>query len=98
MNSPKRKVTDLLQNEAILISNDFERDVILKLMEDAGKDWADGEKATNWNPIQVGYEYPFVLFNHPHDIGCIAFRAFGDQINILPILNATDFINTEAEW
>ena len=62
MNLPKRKVTDLLQNEAILISNDFERDVILQLMEDAGMDWADGEKATNWNPIQVGYEYPFVLF------------------------------------
>ena len=68
-----RKVSDLLPSEAILISSDSDLKV-LEEFEKAGMNWADGEKATEWNPTQVGYNYPFVLIRNPIYIGSIAFR------------------------
>jgi hypothetical protein len=53
-----RKVTDLKPNEAILISNDAERDAISKLFDKSGLLWANGEKVSNWIS---GYNYPYAF-------------------------------------
>jgi hypothetical protein len=88
----KRKVTDLKPNEAILITNDSERDAILQLMEDAGYIWANRIKPTQWRP---SFSYPLgieldgvVLWNNELEI-----YEFMDFI----IIPATDFIGSEGE-
>ncbi len=86
----KRKVTDLKPNEAILISNDSERDAILQLMEDAGMRWMNGAKLTELNPA---FSYPFALeTDNRYAI------VFNEQLWDLPshkIIPATDFIGSE---
>ena len=46
-----------------MISNDFERDAILQLMEDSGMRWIR-ERATDYRPSAF---YPYNLFTHDHD-------------------------------
>jgi hypothetical protein len=88
----KRKVTDLLPNEAILISNDAERDAILQLMEDAGYIWANRDKPTQWMPMfpyPIGIELEdFILFNNESYL----YEQMG-----YAIYPATDFIGSEGE-
>jgi hypothetical protein len=88
----KRKVTDLKPNEAILISNDAERDAVLNLFHEAGIKWVSGTDVTNWHP---SFNYPFglqlntkKLYNEPlwylDKLSCITYPA-------------TDFIGSEGE-
>jgi hypothetical protein len=89
----KRKVTDLKPNEAILISNDSERDAILQLMEDAGMRWMNGAKLTELNPA---FSYPFALeTDNRYAI------VFNEQLWDLPshtIIPASDFIGSEGDF
>jgi hypothetical protein len=91
----KRKVTDLLPNEAILISNDAERDAILQLMEDAGWLWNDGTNAIKYAP-KLFTKY------------ALGYKTIGNDgiMIILPTLGvfkncttypATDFIGSDGE-
>lgn len=89
MNSPKRKVTDLLPSEAILISSDADLKV-LEEFEKAGVMWIDGRnKPTQFNPTQGWCKYPFFLY---YEDGVIHWTSKGKIT-----YPATDFIPTEAE-
>jgi hypothetical protein len=85
----KRKVTDLKLNEAILISNDFERDAILQLMEDAGMRWID----CNPTEYKPNFGYPFYLFTYDFD----GENRLCTSLNSYDLLTypATDFIGSE---
>lgn len=88
MNSHKRKVTDLLRSEAILISSDADLKV-LEEFEKAGAMWYGNKtKPTNWNPSNHGFEYPFYLFYKNNQLS---------WSNASAGIPATDFIPTEAE-
>jgi hypothetical protein len=86
----KRKVTDLLPNEAILISNDAERDAVLNIFHEAGIKWASGKDVTNWYPS----------FNYPFGLQLSAKKLFNEPLWYLDKLSctmypATDFIGSE---
>ncbi len=96
--TPKRKVTDLLPSEAIMISSDAERDAVLKLMDEAWMKWNSGERA---NYAFIRNQFPYALaykFNgndgFPNKgIRIVDFDYDGD-ITFYP---ATDFIQTESD-
>jgi hypothetical protein len=54
----KRKVTDLKPNEAILITNDAERNSILNLMDKAAWKWNDGSKPFD---VLIRNRFPYCL-------------------------------------
>lgn len=85
----KRKVTDLLPTEAILISSDEDMKV-LKEFEKVGAKWAAGYLPTNWNPTKIGYGFPFYLFGSNY---CLVWADSTDRHK----LPATDFIQTESD-
>ena len=96
----KRKVTDLKPNEAILISNDAERDAILQLMEDAGMRWNSGDAPFDVLPIRTPYPYCLAykfrsIDSIPSDgIRVVNKNSFYEAEMIYP---ATDFIGSEGE-
>jgi hypothetical protein len=92
----KRKVTDLKPNEAILISNDSERDAILQLIEYAGYRWEFADKPTQWNPIDVGYGYPISIHTIYDKYNLIGFYPSDYQLCQIEY-PATDFIGSEGE-
>lgn len=95
MSNPKRKVTDLLPSEAILISCDEDLKV-LQEFEKEGYYWEFGEKPTQWNPIQVGYALPISVYSVADKYNIISF--YPSEYNLYSIqLPATDFIPTESD-
>ena len=95
MSNPKRKVTDLLPTEAILISSDADLKV-LDEFEKEGYYWEFGEKPTQWNPIQVGYALPISVYSVADKYNIISF--YPSEYNLYSIqLPATDFIPTESD-
>lgn len=89
MNSPKRKVTDLLPSEAILISSDADLKV-LEEFEKAGIVWVNGgEKPTEWKPFPR-WEFPDRILLYEKRI------SRGSPYSYIEY-PATDFIPTEAE-
>jgi hypothetical protein len=96
----KRKVTDLNPNEAILISNDAERDAILQLMEDAGCIWNSGDAPFDVLPIRTPYPYCLAYkfrsidFIASDGIRVVNKNSFYEAEMIYP---ATDFIGSEGE-
>jgi len=89
----KRKVTDLKQNEAILISNDSERDAILQLMENAGMRWLS-QRATDYKPMAP---YSYYLFTRDYD-GCERICWSASKYSMVSTTYpATDFIGSEGE-
>lgn len=88
MSNPKRKVTDLLPSEAILISSDADLKV-LDEFEKIGAMWIGGiEKPTEWNPSRL-FSYPYCIF---YENDRISWSVRG--INRYP---AIDFIPTESD-
>jgi hypothetical protein len=87
----KRKVTDLKPNEAILISNDSERDAILQLMEDAGYIWANRDKPTHWMPM-----FPYPLCIEIEDMILFNNESYLYEQMEYTIHPATDFIGSEG--
>lgn len=88
MSNPKRKVTDLLPSEAILIRSDADLKV-LEEFEKEGVMWIGGiEKPTEWNPSRL-FSYPFYIF---YENDRISWTVRG--INPYP---ATDFIPNDPE-
>lgn len=98
MSNPKRKVTDLLPTEAILISSDAERDAVLKLMDEAWMKWNSGERA-NYAFIRNQFPYALAYKFNGNDgfpnrgIRIVDFDYDGD-VTFYP---ATDFIPTESD-
>jgi hypothetical protein len=88
----KRKVTDLKPNEAILISNDSERDAILQLMEDAGMRWMNLVKL---NELKIVFEYPYVL--ESDDCKRVFCESIFD-VQDYDVIPATDFIGSEGDF
>lgn len=95
----KRKVTDLKPNEAILISNDAERDAILQLMEDAGWLWNSGDSPFYVLPIKNPYPYYLAYKFEGTDgfpnrgIRVVDYDYEGNCV----FYPATDFIGSEGE-
>jgi hypothetical protein len=89
----KRKVTDLLPNEAILISNDAERDAILQLMEDAGMRWNGNESAFRYIP-DVNYDYCLTYKSHGNQ-GIVVLHKNNGKYQGFITYPATDFIGSE---
>lgn len=91
----KRKVTDLKPNEAILISNDAERDAILQLMDRAGWVWNDNSEPFEYiptNPYPIFLCYKALEYNGI----CIVLPHYEEK-NEFTIHPATDFIGSEGE-
>ena len=85
----KRKVTDLLPSEAILISSDADLKV-LEEFEKAGIKWVSGlEKPTEWMP-SLGWEFPEIIVLRQDYI----MRGRPHYYIEIP---ATDFIPTDPE-
>lgn len=80
----KRKVTDLLPNEAILISNDSERDAILQLFSEIALVLAKDELLN----------YPFYLRLNRAPVKIWTHKRLWLNTLIVP---ATDFIGSEGE-
>lgn len=92
MSNPKRKVTDLLPTEAILISSDAERDEISKLLDDLNIRWCGGERLVYYK-ASMAYPYCFTL-----DENLIWHDSFGFCKGVgKTIYPATDFIPTESD-
>ena len=86
----KRKVTDLLPTEAILISSDADLKV-LEEFEKADARWNSGDKATS---KKKGYfSYPVYFKND----GILGLRWTADTGEFITTYPATDFIPTEAD-
>jgi hypothetical protein len=92
----KRKVTDLKQNEAILISNDSERDAILQLMDRAGWVWNDNSEPFEYIPTNA---YPYFLCYKALEYNgiCIVLPHYEEK-NELTIYPAIDFIGSEGDF
>ena len=93
----KRKVTDLKPNEAILISNDSERDAILQLMEDAGMRWNSGHAIFDINirtpyPYCFAYKFRSIDYVSTNGIRVVNKNSFYEAEITYP---ATDFIGSE---
>lgn len=91
----KRKVTDLKPNEAILISNDEERDAILQLMEDAGMRWNGNQSAFRYIP-DVNYDY-CLTYKSEGNNGIVVLLNYSRKYEGFIVLPATDFIGSEWE-
>ncbi len=94
----KRKVTDLLPSEAILISSDAERNTVLDLMDNAGFVWNSGERA---NYAFIRNKFPYALaykFNgndgFPNRGIRIVDLDYDGDVTFYP---ATEFIQTESD-
>lgn len=96
MSNPKRKVTDLLPSEAILISCDAERDAVLDLMDDAGMKWATGDKPSEWKSKRP---YPYCIFTYDLYKTCtLCLSTLNEAKNERStIYFATDFIPIESD-
>lgn len=91
MSNPKRKVTDLLPTEAILISSDADLKV-LDEFEKAGITWIDGALATSFNPLSFSGEENVIIHIELERI--VWAYTEGSGLTIYP---ATDFIPTESD-
>ena len=91
MSNPKRKVTDLLPSEAILISSDADLKV-LEEFEKAGITWIDGALATSFNPLSFSGEENVIIHIELERI--VWAYTEGSELTIYP---ATDFIPTESD-
>ena len=88
----KRKVTDLLPNEAILISNDADLKV-LEEFEKAGVIWYGSKhKPTEWNPIMADFTFPFVIVNTSKGLAQTC------EVYKYRYYPATDFIGSEGDF
>ena len=87
----KRKVTDLLPTEAILISCDEDLKV-LEEFEKAGITWIDGALATSFNPLSFSGEENVIIHIELERI--VWAYTEGSGLTIYP---ATDFIPTESD-
>jgi hypothetical protein len=95
----KRKVTDLKPNEAILISNDAERDAILQLMDISNFKWNSGDAPFDRNirtayPYCLAYKFRSIDFIPSDGIRVVNKNSFYEAGMIYP---ATDFIGSEGE-
>lgn len=91
-----RSLSSLKPNEAILVLNDFERDSIIKLMEDANKMWIGGARASSVIP-QLEYPYCIglhVLYNER--LACDTVTFTKDELH-KTILPASDFLPKEQK-
>lgn len=90
MSNPKRKVTDLLPSEAILISSYADLKV-LDEFEKVDARWNSGDKATS---KKKGYfSYPVYFKND----GILGLRWTADTGEFITTYPATDFIPTESD-
>jgi hypothetical protein len=87
----KRKVTDLLPNEAILISNDADLKV-LEEFEKAGVIWYGSKhKPTEWTPIMADFTFPFVIVSTSQGLAQTC------EVSKYRHYPATNFIGSEGE-
>ena len=91
MSNPKRKVTDLLPSEAILISSDADLKV-LEEFEKAGVMWLGGRHRPT-ERMPKGATYPFYLHYGKYQISWSSTNVIGNYTICL----ATDFIPTESD-
>ena len=92
--TPKRKVTDLLPSEAILISSDADMKV-LDEFEKAGITWSNGEKATQWKHFPMSY--CFLRYNEDGEEGLFWLHTKDCEEWGKTIYPATDFFPTESD-
>ena len=95
MSNPKRKVTDLLPSEAILISSDADLKV-LEEFEKVGIVWVNGgEKPTQWKHFPMSY--CFLRYNEYGEEGLFWLHTKDCEEWGKTIYPATDFIQTESD-